>query len=360
MQTLTVAAEDGAMNMLTNCAGTSARDRLLIVHEKPGTGYYDDAMASVVADAGHRIGAEVTLREVAFDPLVEEIPSALKAAMKDADQTVFLARIGDQLRFADIDGVGTTVVSYALDTDMLGSSYGTVDHRAFELLKRALNDMFGAAQEIHVICAAGTDFSGPGPGAGVPQQDVGVYRFPMPVFTPVPAARFSGSVVLPGFLVGTGSKYYDPYGMLYDGRLVGHFEEGRITGFTGDPDAVKVAEDHYSKVSGMFGIDRDFIHSWHIGIHPGCFYPGKASDNFERWSGAAFGNPRLLHLHTCGAYAPGEISWNVLDPTVVVDGVTVWCDGVLDPDAVPGGTEILRQYPAARKAFDAPNRAVGM
>ena len=360
MKDLTASAETGALNMLENCAGTVAGDKLLVVREKKGMGYYDDALGAVIEKAAARIGAEVMFHEVAFDPVAADIPADLKTLMKNVDQTIFLARIGDQLRFSDFEGECTKVVSYALDVDMLGSTYGTADYRAFNLLKLAINRMFEAAEHIQVTCPAGTNFSGLGQRTGVPQQDVNLFRFPMPVFTPIPAVAFSGSVALPGFLVGTGSKYYAPYGIEYNGALIGHFNHGQITGFTGDSDAVEAANAHYNSISRKFGIDRDFIHSWHIGIHPGCSYQGHASDNFERWSGAAFGNPRLLHFHTCGAYAPGEISWNVLDPTVVVDGKIIWAHGTLNPDAVPGGTDIMRQYPSAREAFEAPSRDVGL
>ena len=37
----------------------------------------------------------------------------------------------------------------------------------------------------------------------------------------------------------------------------------------------------------------------------------------------------MLHIHTCGAYAPGEICWMVLDPTVSVDGKNLWEGGRL-------------------------------
>ena len=109
-----------------------------------------------------------------------------------------------------------------------------------------------------------------------------------------------------------------------------------------------------------FGIDPHVMHSWHPGIHPGCAYHAPARDNLERWAGAAFGNPRLLHFHTCGDYAPGEISLNVLDPTVTVDGVAVWDEGAFRPELVPGGAEILARYPCVRAAFEAPVREVGL
>jgi len=42
-----------------------------------------------------------------------------------------------------------------------------------------------------------------------------------------------------------------------------------------------------------------------------------------------FGSPRHLHFHTCGAYAPGEITWAVLDANVSFDGREYWRDGTL-------------------------------
>lgn len=352
--------EKGAANLLVNCAGTGKHDRLLIIREDQGLGYYDEHIVTAVVEAARRIGAEVTVRLVPFDPQATEIPAEVHAWMRAADQTVFLARIGDQLRFSDLQSAGRAVVSYALDVGMLGSAYGTADHRAFDLLKAALNRALAAAQSIRVTCPLGTDFEGPGPGASVVLQDVGLSRFPMPVFTPIPAAGFCGTVALPGFLVGTGSMYYQPYAVEYDGALFAHFDAGRISGFSGDVAAVQTAVAHYGRVADNFGIDRDFVHSWHAGIHPGCEVRQAASDNFERWSGSAFGNPRLLHFHTCGAYAPGEISWNVVDPTIMVDGIAVWKDGVLRPELVPGGAEILARFPCAREVFGAPRNAIGI
>lgn len=352
--------EKGAVNLLVNCAGTQRNDRLLIIREEPGLGYYDEDIVTAVAEAGRGIGADVTIREVPFNPQATEVPADVRALMGGADRTVFLARIGDQLRFSDMPSNGRVLVSYALDVGMLESAYGTADYRAFDLLKSALNRMLCAAKSIQVTCPAGTDFRGSGPGTVTPLQDVGIYRFPMPVFTPVPAAGFSGRVALPGFLIGTGSMYYEPYAREYDGALFAAFANGRISGFSGDEKAVELAEAHYRFVAGKFGIDRDFVHSWHAGIHPACEFSGAAADNYERWSGAAFGNPRLLHFHTCGAYAPGEISWNVVDPTVVVDGVAVWENGILRPQLVPGGADILARYPCARAVFDAPGRNIGL
>ena len=66
-----------------------------------------------------------------------------------------------------------------------------------------------------------------------------------------------------------------------------------------------------------------------------------------------------MHLHTCGAYAPGEISLNVLDPTIVIDGKAVWDDGRLHPERVVSGDKILADYPELVPLFESPAQACG-
>ena len=132
---------------------------------------------------------------------------------------------------------------------------------------------------------------------------------------------FSGRIAQTGFLVGTGSRFYSPYAIEIEETLFIAVDKGLITGFDG-PSAGR-ARRHYLEIANRFGIDPWCIHSWHGGIHPACDFPDPASGSFERWSGAAFGNPRLLHFHSCGAYAPGEICLNLLDPTVELDGVPI-------------------------------------
>lgn len=354
---LAAATIDGARNMLTGCAGVAPGDRLLVVHEEDGQGFYDHACVAAVIETGQDLGARVERLELPFRPDIGAVPAPLRDAMNRADRTIFLARIGDQLRFGRALG-GQATVCYALDAKMLGSAFGTLEHDGMVAVRDAVNAALNRAREIRVTCPAGTDFAGPG-GTVVP-ADVGIRRFPMSVFAPVSAQAFSGRVALPGFLVGTGSQYYEPYGMTYDGSLHARFAQGRLTGFQGDSAAVRKAEAHYDHVAGLLGLDRNCVHSWHLGIHPGCAFTDPPAADFRRWSGGAFGNPRLLHFHTCGDYPPGEISWNVLDPTVKADGVALWRDGRLDLAALPGGAGIGARWPRLRAAFANPARAVGL
>lgn len=350
----------GANNLLTDCAGMHSGETLLVMHEDATLGYYGPGLAEAVMEAAARMGVRATAHQIPFDPDVDAPPAELRRAMLAVDRTLFLARMGDQLRFnADLASV-RPIVCYALDRAMLGSLFGRAPYRAFVELKARVDAALAGASTIRVTCPLGTDFSGPGVAFPAASGDVTVARFPLSVFTPAPAAAYRGRVAQAGFLVGTGSRYYQPYGAALRDVLFIEFDSNRITGFEGNADDVETARQHYSFVADRFGIERDFVHSWHAGIHPGCAFAGQAGESLERWSGAAFGNPRLLHFHTCGAYAPGEICWNVVDPTVSVDGIAMWENGRLHPERVPGGSEILAAYPDVAAAFTNPAQAIGL
>lgn len=350
----------GAQNLLSNCAELKDGDRLLIVVEDASPHYYHPALASAITATAREMGIRVEQRKVPFIAEVTAPDQALQKAMASADRTLFLARMGDQLRFSETLVKARPVVSYVLDTDMLGSAFGWAHHRAFVALKDRLNAALANARHIRVTCPLGTDYEGPGTGLPDAAPDVSVARFPMSVFTPVCASTYSGQIAQAGFLTGTGSTYYAPYTVALDGILVVHFEKGRITGFSGSRADVSCAKAHYAAVARQLGIDADCVHSWHAGIHPGCAYQQQAAASPERWSGAAFGNPRILHVHTCGHYAPGEISLNIIDPTIALDGVHVWDSGRLYPQRVDGGAEILAKYACAALAFSNPARTIGL
>ncbi len=350
----------GAWNMLANCAGARRGDRVLLAYEPAEYGYFDASVLNTVGRMAHEMGLIVKTVNVGFDPNVTRLSDALRAQMDKVDIVVFLARLGDQLRFCDMPKEKRIVVCFALDDNLLGSGFGTTSYGAFVALKDCVTDALSSAATVRVTCPNGTDVVG---SPEMPHADAGdttVSRFPMSVFKPVPAQSFSGRVALCGFLTGTGSQYYDDYTLEFDGAVMAYLEQGRLVGFDGCSRDVAAANAHYDRISGILGIDRNFVHSWHAGIHPGCGYLQEARANYERWGGAAFGNPRILHFHTCGAYAPGEISWNVLDPTIWMDGVPVWENGVFHPSRLAGGQAILDRYPDAAAVFAHPDAHVGL
>ncbi len=350
----------GAKNLLLNCADAKPGERLLIAYETAEYGYYGSEAFDSVLAAANDIGLETQYLDVGFSPHDPKLTPELMQHLESADIILFLARLGDQLRFSDMPQGKRIIVSFALDGVLFGSGFGRADHRAMQAINDSVKKVLAGASVVHVTCPKGTDFSGRPEMNLTPEGDTSILRFPMSVFTPCPAGSFSGKVALCGFLTGTGSKYYDDYTINFEGPVLALFSKGRLTGFEGSPSDVAAAERHYDRVSALFGIDRNFVHSWHAGIHPGCGFPWDASDDYERWGGSAFGNPRILHFHTCGAYAPGEISWNVVDPTIVIDGVTYWENGVFHASRLPGGADILVNHPSVAAIFADPDRAIGL
>ena len=81
--------------------------------------------------------------------------------------------------------------------------------------------------------------------------------------------------------------------------------------------------------------------------------------SFHRFLPLAF-HPRILHFHTCGAEPPGEISWNLFDPTIDVDGVRLWEHGRFHLERLEEGRRILASYPDVAKVFAEPDRNIGL
>ncbi|MBE1285199.1 MAG: hypothetical protein GJ676_17945 [Rhodobacteraceae bacterium] len=355
-----ISPERGARNLLANCAHAQAGERLLIAYEPPEYGYFDADAVDVVRTAARELNLFVDTIDVGFNPDKPHLTPALVEKFEQADIILFLARLGDQLRFSDMPDGKKIIVSFALTRELFGSGFSNGHHDAFLEIKEQVNTVLDRAEHVEITCPAGSHVTGRPEMNLTRSGDTSILRFPMSVFTPVPAHSFSGRLALSGFLTGTGSKYYDNYTVEFDDQVFALMQDGRLTGFDGAPADVAKADAHYDYVSGLFGIDRNFVHSWHAGIHPGCGYPWDASENFERWGGAAFGNPRILHFHTCGTYAPGEISWNIIDPSIIVDGVTLWDRGRFHAELLPGGAEILARFPCAAGLFADPDQEIGL
>lgn len=351
--------EKGARNLLIRCAKCEAGQRILFVFETEDDGYYDPHLLTGLVSVANQLGLHTESYGVPLARDVTDPDEELSQKMQGADCTVFLARLGDQIRFRTKDAAMNQIISYALDRDMLGSAFGTLDYNAFEQLKVLINQAVVAAAEIQVTCPAGTDFKGGGVKFAKDGGDVTRKRFPMSIFSPIPAMTFSGRIAQRGFLTGTGSHYYTPWTREIKETLFVDFDGNKLTGFDGSAADVAAAKEHYEFVGNKYGIETYFVHSWHAGIHPGCAFHTAAGQNFERWSGSAFGNPRLLHFHTCGAYPPGEISLNVLDATVRLDGVAVWDAGKLYPERIKGGAALLEEFPQMHQVFLNPETEVG-
>ncbi|CAN0531806.1 unnamed protein product [Laminaria digitata] len=227
-------------------------------------------------------------------------------------------------------------------------------------LKEAVNDILLGAVRIDVSCPLGTAFSCEVTDRSRESGDVAVRRFPMGVPQPVLAEKFTGRVALARYLTPTGNRSYEPASLAIGRTVFVDVENGRIKGFDGDAETVADVRQHYKTVSDIFGIDPDFVHSWHAGIHAGTTFKKAAADNPDRWSNSVFTNPRFLHIHTCGAYAPGEICWMVLDHTVSVDDKTLWRDGRLCLDDFEPLRRHAEKWPVVADLLASPSDDIGV
>jgi hypothetical protein len=341
----------GAENLLINCAELKPDESLLIISERADLGWYDGKTAHFIAEVAESIGINPTLVVVGCPENVR-CPKLLQQ-IENNTVTIFFSRIGDQDRFSQPKPGTRSVMCYIRDLEMLGSSFGTAPYQAVRELKNAVDEILHDANNIEITCPLGTHFSGVIPKSIKEKQvDVGVLRFPLGVPSPTSAHSFSGRVVMDRFLAPTGSRVYDPTFIEISAPVFAEIEMGRITDFTGPAREVEKVKNHYNNVATEFDIDPAVVHSWHAGIHPGCDYKIPESDNPDRWSNTVFCHPNYVHFHTCGDYAPGEISCTLPDHSIKVNGITLWEKGKLLPHAFEHTKECINNWPELSKLFN--------
>lgn len=350
---------DAARNLLQHCGNFAPGSEILILHEDPALGWYDDALPARIALEAERLGLRpkcvmVGAPSEPLDPTTAELSERY-------GNVVYFARIGDQDRFAAVQPGKTKVMCYIRNEEMLASAFGRTDHRAMLSLKKAVDQVLMNAQQIEITCPLGSHIIG-SPPESVPADsaDVSIRRFPLGVPQPLAGQGFSGKVALARYLTPTGSQAYEPAFLKMEETVFAQLEAGRILSFFGHDVAVRSVEKHYAHVSRLFDIDPAAVHSWHAGIHAGCSYGWKAEDDPDRWSNTVFNSPRILHFHTCGAYAPGEICWMLLDPTVRIDGTALWEDGCLRPERFAQTQSCLEQWPELLTLFKTPSMRIGV
>ena len=352
------AAVRGADNLIYSCMRNPAGSNILLVCEDPSLGWYDNAAPDLVEKRLILHGAQVTRIKVNLP--TNNTDTALLAAIEAADAVIFFARIGDQGRFKPWYASRRSVMSYALNIDMLASGYGTLDHDMMVKFKNAIDRITLEAAHIAVTCPLGTCFEG-GPGNSLQRgKEVAIGRFPMGIPRPVLNEDFCGQVVVAHYLTPTGSRVYHPESLLLPEPVTAHFEGNRITNFTGPTNIVAEVELHYRQIADSFDLDAWYIDSWHAGIHPLMSYDMPVAQDPVRWSNTGFQHPRMLHFHTCGSAPPGEVSWIVIDPTITIDGVALWENGHLHPERFTATKQILDMAPDFAAAFRQQNRQIGL
>ena len=140
--------------MLFTCGGVTNSARVLIVCEPKGLGYYEDALGHALLHACHELGLEAKLTETDFKPEAKELPAALVETMAAFDMTVFLARIGDQVRFIPLPDGARAIVSYALSLKAMRSPFGTAHHKPLVAIKALIESQMADAM-VRITCTNG-------------------------------------------------------------------------------------------------------------------------------------------------------------------------------------------------------------
>ncbi len=318
----------GSQNILINCANLCKSDRLLIISEDEKFGWYKNDIAKFIYNEASNLGIKTDFLIVG-EPKNDN-KNKLKTIVNKYDCTIFFARIGDQERFESKSFKTKRVMSYVKSNKSLISSFGCTNYNSMTQLKNIINNLIINSKNIEITCPLGTKISGKVTKNHIVEtNDVSVLRFPVVVPAPILANQFSGKVVLKDYLTSTGSKVYKPDNIKLKETIIATLDKGKISNFIGNPRQVSKVKDHYNKISKLFNIDKNIVHSWHAGMHPGISYESTISKNPDRWSNTIFASPNYLHFHTCGDYAPGEICWMVSKPTVKLDGKPIWKDGIL-------------------------------
>jgi hypothetical protein len=333
---------EGARNLLLNCLGVRPGQRTVIAAEDPAQRFYDAFAVTCIAEVADELGCQVEVLPCACVSGPEDLPPAIFEAAAEVDHIIFQAQAGDQVRFTRLPGSASKTMSYALDIGLLGSEYCTLHHGFMREVLEGFESELNAARSWRITCPLGTDVTGTqitGEGAAEDAEDFTLALFPVPIHRPVSCASMNGRVAVAHWLMSTANHVYEDSFLKLEEPLMAVIRAGRIVDFEGPKDLVKRVRSHYRRVADLFGIEEDVVHSWHAGIHPKAFYPLSATSNILRWGAVAFANPRYLHFHTCGNYAPGEIAWSLFDATVELEGRVYWEGGrftFLDDQGVRG------------------------
>ena len=341
----------GAKNLLINCADLKPGEKLLIVSEESDLGWYDGHCAEFIATEAKKMGIDQMLTKVGSPKNFRS--TDLIELIEENTVTIFFSRIGDQERFSQPKAGTRIVMCYIRDMDMLSSPIGTTNYKAFRDFKNAVDNILFNAEKIEISCPLGSNLSGALPKQQKKASDNDdVRRFPLGVHDPIEAKTFSGQVALDRYLAPTGSRVYEPDFLKLNETVIAEIELGRITAFTGPKDEVKKVKEHYNLVANKFNIDPTVVHSWHAGIHPGGNYQVPESDDPDRWSNTVFSQPEYVHFHTCGDYAPGEISCTNHGHTIKVNGLALWNKGILFPNIFEVTKKCINTWPELKALFN--------
>ena len=341
------AFREGARNLLLDCVGMAPGDGVLLVGEDHRRAFFDARVCDVLAEAVRELEGrpEIVIAPPATGP--EDVPESLHRAMNRLEHTIFVSRLGDQVRFEAAGVGGTRTMCYLHDTAYLSHPFARLPYGFICEVTERIEREIASRRHCRITCPLGTDLSGPLPGGRAMAEDFTVRQFPVMIVAPIEACGLTGRLVLDRWLLSTSTHLFDESLLVLREPLVAHLEEGAIVAIEGG-DAERV-RGHFERIASHTGGEALRVHSWHAGTNPSTFYNGRAGDDVEKWADLVFGSPRYTHFHACGA-RPGDVAISLFDTTIAFDGEAFWKDGrlaFLDREEV---RDLVRRYPAAEHA----------
>jgi hypothetical protein len=344
-----IAAAD---NLLVNCAEIGKGKDVLFVNER-GKGV-DPEIVAFLEERARQHGAAVRSLWPARAESPEAIPADVMAAIEGAEITIFNHQIGPLLRLRPAKGRGVRVLNYAATKPVLESEFARIPHGLWVEAMALLTARLARAKSWRVTCPLGTDIGGAMPetrqATGDPATGFSLRSFPMDTHQPVPSPRASGRIAL-RWLVTSATHDLGTEGITLESPVLATVEEGVITKWEGDAQAVEHAKSFLAELGRRYGKEPFIVNSWHAGTNPQACVAFGPEQSLEQWMLLAHGNPRVLHFHLVGKQIPGEISATVLDATVRYDGEALWEKGRLRVFEGAEYRALAERWPGGARAF---------
>ena len=320
--------QEGARNLLCNCAGGKAGDSVLIVGESGPDAYFESGLVDAVGKSAADLGMKPTCILAKPPKSSTDFPANVAEAMQAADITVFFSRIGDRVRFVSSPGNGTKVMCYALTEKYLSSAFGTTDFTVTETVLERLIDTISNASGYRIQAEGGTDLTGEIQ-IDETKSDLipfSLQLFPTMIFPPIGFRNLNGTLAIDYFTLSSSTRSYENSVLRLSSPIRTAVENNVMTTFDGDEDMVCAFTAQCEKAARITGGEPFRLNSWHTGINPHTFYDRDPYDDLERWGTVAYGSPRYTHIHAAGN-DPGDLAIQLFDASICFDGNRIWKDG---------------------------------
>ena len=310
---------NGACNLLQNCAGAMAGDRVLLVGEQGAAPFFDPRLCDDLAEACATLDIESTIVLAEPGADANHFPTAVSEAMQATDITIFFSRLGDQIRFLDSPGMSKKIMCYTLDRAHLSSAFACTDYHLMQRLHDHLLAKITESRAYSIVAPNGTSLTAVVPGEidGGQQAvtDFSLQLFPVMIFPPLHFHQLEGQLVLDHFLLSSSTRAYTDSVLPLPSPIKVKIDDSRMIAFDGDRELIARLRNQLERAASITGGDPYRLNSWHTGINPHTFFHGDPNEDLERWGTVAYGSPRYTHIHAAGN-DPGDVSIQLFDASI--------------------------------------------